>query len=105
MASYLYAQRGALTDTMLVAQYKSIHYDRFTGETETLQTIDITVGRPVWRKLWVELGVSMISWENSGFDPAEPEAGGTDVEKTSFTFGFTYNFDLPGYNITLLQGQ
>jgi len=106
MVSYLYAKRGELTWDMLVDQYNSIPYERFSGSTETLQTFDVTVGRPVWKKLWVELGFSLIYWNNAGFDPAKPEVGnGDDVNKTSITAGFYYNFNFPGYLTTLLQAQ
>ena len=108
MVSYLYAKRGELTWDMLVDQYRNILYKRFSGSTETVQTFDVTVGRPVWKKLWVELGFSLIDWNNAGFDPAKPEVGnGNDVykNKTSITVGFYYNFNFPGYLTTLLQAQ
>lgn len=60
----------------------------------------------MWKKLWVELGFSLIYWNNAGFDPAKPEVGnGDDVNKTSITVGFYYNFNFPGYLTTLLQAQ
>jgi len=106
MVSYLYAKRGKLTWDMLVDQYDSIPYERFSGSTETVQTFDVTVGRPVWKKLWVELGFSLIDWDNAGFNPAKPDAGNkANVDKTSFTIGFYYNFNFPGYLVTLLRAQ
>ncbi len=104
MVSYLYAQRGALTDTMIVDQYSSTPYERFSGNTETIQTLDVIVAKPLWKKLWLEIGVSRIWWANAGFNPAEPEAGSLEnVKKTSLNVGFYYNFDLPGYSITSLR--
>ncbi|UCH62815.1 MAG: hypothetical protein JSU77_13685 [Fidelibacterota bacterium] len=106
MVSYLYAKRGELTWDMLIDQYNIVPYERFSGGTETIQTIDIIVARPVWRKLWFEIAVSHIWWANAGFDPAEPESGNLeDVDKTSFNVGFYYNFDFPGYSVTFLQSQ
>ena len=106
MVSYLYAKRGAHTDTMVSDQYNSLPYERFSGNTEAIQSFDVTVGRPVWKKLWVELGFSLIDWNNAGFNPAKPEVGnGYDVNKTSITVGFYYNFNFPGYLTTLLQAQ
>lgn len=103
MVSYLYAQRGAFTDTMVTAQYNTIPYD-FSDKTETIQTFDVVVARPIWRKLWLEITVSRVWWANAGFNPTEPEAGNLeDVDKTSFNVGFYYNFDFPGYSITFLQ--
>ncbi len=105
MVSYLYAKRGELTLDMLIDQYKIMTYERFSGDTEeTIQTLDIIVARPVWKKLWLEITVSRIWWANAGFNPAEPEAGDLEnVNKTSFNVGFYYNFDFPGYSITFLQ--
>ena len=106
MVSYLYAKRGAHTDTMVTDQYNSKPYERFSGNTEAIQTFNLTIGRPVWKKLWVELGFSLIDWNNAGFDPSKPEVGnGDDVNKTSITAGFYYNFNFPGYLTTLLQAQ
>ena len=104
MMSYLYAQRGAHTDTMVSNQYHIIPYVRFSGNTETIKTFNFVVARPVWRKLWLEITLSRIWWTNAGFDPAEPESGNLkDVDKTSFNVGFYYNFNFPGYSNTFLQ--
>ena len=106
MASYLYSKRGELLTEMIEDQYQEQPYRRFTGETETLQTLDVTMGRELFSRLWLELGVSRVMWHNAGFNPAEPEAGELqNINKTSLTLGFYYNFSLPGYHITMLQSQ
>ncbi|MBA7613665.1 hypothetical protein ES703_20919 [subsurface metagenome] len=106
MVSYLYAKRGELTCDMLDDQYDIVPYTRFSGSTETIQTLDVIEARPVWRKLWLEITVSRIWWANAGFSPAEPESGNLeDVSKTSLNVGFYYNFDFPGYSITFLRSR
>lgn len=106
MISYLVAKRGNLTWDMLVDQYESIPYERFSGSTETVRTFDVIAGRPVWKQLWLELGFSLIDWDNAGFNPAQPDAGEkANVNKTSFTVGLYYNFNFPGYLMTLLRAQ
>lgn len=107
MLNYNRAQRGELTQQMLEDQYNSIPYERFSGNTETLQTLNLTVGRDVLPKvlpnLWVELGVSHIRWSNAGFNPFKPEANELrNFTKISYTLAFYYNFTLPGYSISFL---
>ena len=102
--AYLYAQRGELTTGMLEEQYATVPYDRFSGETETVGSLELTMVRNVYRKLWLEAGISRIRWDNAGFNPAKP-APTEDVAKTSIQLGFYYNFDLPGYTITRMLDQ
>ena len=45
-------------------------------------------------------GISRIRWDNTGFYSADPVPM-EDMTKTSLQLGSTYNFDLPGYTITL----
>ena len=59
-----------------------------------------TAVRNVIRHSGSRAGISRIRWDNTGFDPADPVPM-EDVTKTSLQLGFTYNFDLPGYTITL----
>ncbi|MFC1542968.1 capsule assembly Wzi family protein [Candidatus Neomarinimicrobiota bacterium] len=104
MLSYLYAKRGELTDEMITDQYNTIPYERFSGNTETIQNLDVIVTKPVWRKLWLEIAVSHCWWANAGFNPASPATGNLeDISKTSLNVGFYYNFNLPGYPITLIR--
>ncbi|MFB0514994.1 MAG: capsule assembly Wzi family protein, partial [Candidatus Neomarinimicrobiota bacterium] len=108
MVSFNYAKRGELTKPMLEDQYSSMSYDRFSGKTETLQTINLTIDRKVLPKalpsLWVEIGVSHIRWSNAGFNPFKPEANELgDVTKTSYTLAFYYNFHIPGYDVSFLS--
>ncbi len=106
MVSYLYAKRGELTDEMITDKYETIPYERFSGNTETIRSLDLVMARPVWKKLWFEIEIGRIWWLNAGFNPANPQSDNLeDVEKTSFNIGFYYNFSLPGYPITLLQSR
>ncbi len=102
--AYLYARRGELTTQMIEDQYKTVPYDRFSGETETVGRLEITMVRNVYGKLWLEAGISSIRWDNPGFDPADPVPT-VNATKTSIQLGFYYNFDLPGYTITRMLDQ
>ncbi len=103
LAAWSYVKRGELTDSLLINQYKTIPDDRFAGETETRRSLELTMARRVWDRLWIELGVSRLWWDNAGFQPTRPEAATEgDIEKFTVSAGFYYNFDLPGYNISRL---
>ncbi len=98
-----YVKRGELTDSLIIHQYQTIPDKRFAGETETRRSLELTVARQVWDRLWIELAVSRLWWDNAGFQPTEPDvATWGDIEKFTVSAGFYYNFDLPGYNITRL---
>ncbi|MEE9161335.1 MAG: hypothetical protein V3U35_00040, partial [Candidatus Neomarinimicrobiota bacterium] len=56
----------------------------------------------LWRRLWLEVGLSLASWRNAGFDPAAPELPGEEITKSSVNLGLYYNFTLPGYPLTTL---
>ncbi|MEE9466635.1 MAG: hypothetical protein V3W14_13790 [Candidatus Neomarinimicrobiota bacterium] len=103
MVAYNYVKRGELTDQMIIDQYQTIYYQRFSGNTETRRSLELVIARRVWDRLWIELGVTSIVWDNAGFVPDDP-AGSTEgnVDKLTINAGFYYNFDLPGYNITRL---
>ena len=66
-----------------------------------MKSLEFTLVRNVYRKLWLEAGISRIQWDNAGFDPANPAAT-KNVSKTSLELGFFYNFELPGYSISRL---
>ena len=98
---FISARRGALTDEIIDSQYATEIYERFSGETETMQALRATFFWPVREETWFELGVSKIDWRNAGFDPADPSgvtAG--DISKWSFNVAFYSNFHLTGYDIS-----
>jgi len=96
-------KRGELTDQMLADQYQTIYYERFSGNTEARQSLELVMARRVWDRLWIQLGVSSIVWDNAGFVPDNPTATTEgNIDKLTIDVGFYYNFDLPGYNITRL---
>ena len=99
--SYLAAKRGEVTDSVQQDQYSNVPYTRFSGETESLHTFELSWAREMLTNFWVEAGVSRIRWTNAGFNPRNP--GGSkpeEVNKASLTLGFAYNFNLPGYHFT-----
>jgi len=99
---YSDTKRGQLTDQMLNGQYANIPYQRFSGPVpyEQLRNTEILIRRPViYDQLIFEVGLNFISWKNAGFDPYHPDPGSVkDVNKTSLTLGFSYNFNYPGRN-------
>ncbi|MCH7573787.1 MAG: hypothetical protein IIA59_01555 [Candidatus Marinimicrobia bacterium] len=97
---FISARRGALTDEMIVSQYKTENYKRFSGGTETMQALRATFFWPVREETWFELGVSKIDWWNAGFDPADPAGITQDISKWSFNLGIYSNFHLTGYDIS-----
>ncbi len=104
MLGYNYAKRGVFTEQMLIDKYRRVFYQRFTGETETMQQLTLNVFYPIWGKLWLEAGVERLIWQHPDFDPYEPTPSQVgDVAKTSFTLSFYYNFTLPGYPISMLR--
>ena len=104
MLGYNYAKRGELTEQMLIDKYHRVFYQRFTGETETMQQLAFNVFYPILGKLWIEVGVERLFWNHPDFDPYEPAPSQVGkVAKTSFSLGFYYNFTLPGYPISLLR--
>ena len=106
LAAWGYVKRGELTDSLLIHQYRTIPDKRFSGATESRRSLELTMARRVWDRLWIELAVSRLRWDNAGFQPTNPEAvTEDDIEKLTITAGFYYNFDLPGYNITRLLNR
>lgn len=102
-AEAMHARRGALTRQMLEEQYDGqVVFDRFGGGSEALTRAAVQLYRQVAGKLWLEAGVSVIQWENTGFSPASPGVDSMDINKVSLNLGFYYNFSLPGYSITNL---
>ncbi len=100
---YNYAKRGEFTEQMLSDKYRRVHYQRFTGETETMQHLSFSVYYPLWGKFWLEAGVERLFWKHPDFDLAQPEPSQIgNVAKTSFTLSFYYNFSLPGYPVSML---
>ncbi len=102
--AYTYAKRGQLTLDMLRDQYEAElpPPTRFEEETESYQHLDFHIYRTLWRRLWLEVGLSLASWRNAGFDPAAPELPGEEITKSSVNLGLYYNFTLPGYPLTTL---
>ncbi|MBT3215813.1 MAG: hypothetical protein HOD97_06935 [Candidatus Marinimicrobia bacterium] len=98
--SYSNVKRGEVTDAILENQYDQTqdNYQRFSGLVEERTVMDIQLMKSVWKQdLLVYLGVSVIDWKNAGFDPFNPGSGSVkDINKTSFTVGFSYNFRPPG---------
>ena len=102
--AYTYARRGQLTEQMLRDQYSPDlpPPPRFEGGSESFQHLAFHLYRQVWRRVWLELGLSHLSWRNAGFDPGAPGLSGEDVSKVSVNMGLYLNFNLPGYSMTTL---
>ena len=89
-AKMISAKWGELTDQILVYQYATIPYERFSGNTESLTSFRLSFYWPIWDETWLEISTNKILWSNPGFDPARPDlASVDDVSKWSFTWDFT----------------
>ncbi|MCH7496984.1 MAG: hypothetical protein IH971_03935 [Candidatus Marinimicrobia bacterium] len=98
MGSYLYAKRGEVTEQMTIDKYRNMRPDRFSGPVKAFESIELKLGRRIYRDLWGLLGVSVITWtDDAALDHP------TELTKTSINLGFYYNFNLKSYDISLIQ--
>ncbi|MDP6533154.1 MAG: hypothetical protein QGH89_04935, partial [Candidatus Marinimicrobia bacterium] len=96
--SHSAVKRGELTDAMLENQYDQSqeNYQRYSGFVEERSVTEIQFIKTMWKpELLVFFGLSFVDWKNAGLDPLNPNAT-KDIQKTSFTLGFSYNFRPPG---------
>ena len=96
--SHSAVKRGELTDAMLENQYDQSqeNYQRYSGIVEERSVTEIQFIKTMWKpELLVFFGLGFLDWKNAGFDPLNPNAT-KDIQKTSFTLGFSYNFRPPG---------
>lgn len=92
---YSNAKRGELTDQMLQDQYDNIVYSRFSNISESLNTFKILISRELKNGFEIHFGFSNIYWNNANFNPFISEQEGlVNSNKNSFSFGFSYNFDI-----------
>jgi len=93
--SYSNAKRGELTDQMLEDQYDNIVYNRFSNISESLQTFKILIAKKLRNGFEVHFGITNIDWNNANFNPfIDEQEGLIDSRKNSFSFGFSYNFNV-----------
>ena len=67
--NYSNAKRGELTEQMIIDQYATIYYERFSGIVEEKSILKFQMERQLYDKIGVTIGLSIIDWENAGFDP------------------------------------
>ena len=102
--TYSKATRGELTDQMLTDQYATVEYDRFSNISESISLFKLLVSKKIVKGFNIHFGVSIIDWENGNFDPFYVLSGDEeledyaadliDISKTSFSIGFSQNFDI-----------
>ena len=63
------AKRGELTSEMLVDQYATVEYDRFSNISESISLFKLLVSTEIFKGFNIHFGVSTIDWENGNFYP------------------------------------
>ena len=93
---YSNTKRGQLTDQMLEDQYKSLLYQRFSGENgcENRGRIIFLIQKNYfYNQLAIQFGTEYVDWKNPGFNPFHPELQTfKNLTKWSFVCNLYYNF-------------
>tara|TARA_B100000029_G_scaffold343795_1_gene336215 strand:+ start:604 stop:1944 length:1341 start_codon:yes stop_codon:yes gene_type:complete len=93
--SYSDAKRGELSEQMMIDQYQTRYYDRFSNITENKKSIIIKYIRKLNKKVNVELGFNYIDWKNAGFNPFDSNQDISqlkNLEKKSLSINILYNY-------------
>ena len=72
--------------------YNNNFVDRYAGTVERKQNIRLSTNYRYNERIEFNLGFSMISWDNAGFDPLDENSPSNDIVKKDIQFGINYHF-------------
>ena len=82
---YSDAARGEITDQMIVDQYATKYFERFSGIVEKRKLIDFALKKNIYKYFEISIGINYVAWQNAGFDPTMTENNSLEnIEKRSF---------------------
>ncbi|MED5475915.1 MAG: hypothetical protein VX770_07805, partial [Candidatus Neomarinimicrobiota bacterium] len=83
--NYSNATRGKVTNDMIINQYATKYYERFSGTLEKKEMTTFSIEKSIFNSFLICFGINFIYWENAGFNPRdEVDDLLYDIQKTSY---------------------